>query len=421
LKILLTADVHVGRRSSRLPSKADGHTHSCAAAWGRIVDCALAEKVDLLVIAGDLIDESNRYLEAVGAVEQGLKRLAGAGIETIVVAGNHDHEVLPQVVDSIGSDTIRLLGRQGKWERYTVERRNERIHFDGWSFPHSHFPSSPLQNYAPTLDGTPTVALLHADLEQPRSPYAPLFLAELRRHSSVLFFLGHVHAPWIEEEPGGARFIYPGSPQAIDRGETGDHGVWVVENRGSQFHFRQVPLSTIRYLPVELSVDDVERVDEVDNRLYAAVRARAASAGTSGPVRCVRCRVHVTGRTRFQRQIEQRLTELAGELEVWNDETAVSIDSFDFDTQPAHDLRALAKGLGAPAILATLLEDPELNRGLAAELRRVVTEIHGSRSFAEVAGGEDDLEALQLLALDEVRRSANLLLDDLLQQKVGSS
>src|SRR5690625_108199 len=79
MKILCTGDLHLGRRSSRLPEHIDGRAHSSASAWGRVVDLAIAERVDLVLLSGDLIDDANRFYEALGPLEVGLRRLATAG------------------------------------------------------------------------------------------------------------------------------------------------------------------------------------------------------------------------------------------------------------------------------------------------------------------------------------------------------
>src|SRR5690606_34254660 len=135
MKLLCTGDLHLGRRSSRLPSHLDGRTHSCAGCWDQVVALALEESVDVVALSGDLVDRDNRFYEAVGPLESGLRRLADAGIEIVAVAGNHDHDVLPRLVDALGPEAFRLLGRGGVWERATVRRGGRVLHIDGWSFP----------------------------------------------------------------------------------------------------------------------------------------------------------------------------------------------------------------------------------------------------------------------------------------------
>jgi len=379
--------------------------------------------VDLVAIGGDLVDQANRYLEAVGPLETGLRQLTAAGITTVVVAGNHDHDVLPVLVDSMAADSIRLLGRDGRWERFTFERRGERIHLDGWSFPRSHYQDTPLRHYSPEKgdDDTPVLALLHADLDQPTSRYAPISLSELRRHSAVFFLLGHVHAPRLVEEPGGVRYLYAGSPQAIDRGETGAHGAWLITVRKPDLSVSPLSLSSIRYDVVQASAEGLTAASDIEGRVFAAIRDDLdLIASGSHPPLCVRYRVRVVGRSRFRQAIEARLNLYAEELELTIGSTTGSIESVVVETTTEHDLDAIESGIGAPAVVASLLKTASLDERLSAELSRLVAEIHGSRSFAEVGGGQEDLDRMEGGAMAELRRAASVLLDELLVQKVES-
>src|SRR5690606_31256677 len=78
VKILCTGDVHIGRSSTRFRGDPDARALSCAGAWSLIVDRAIAERVDLVAVSGDLVDRANRYFEAYGPLERGLERLKEA-------------------------------------------------------------------------------------------------------------------------------------------------------------------------------------------------------------------------------------------------------------------------------------------------------------------------------------------------------
>lgn len=418
MKILCTGDIHIGRRSSRIPPHLDGPVFSCGSAWLRVVERAIADRVDLVCVTGDLVDQANRYLEAIGTLEGGLQRLAGAGIEVVLVAGNHDHEVLPKLVDGLGTANVRLLGRGGRWERYTVARGDARVHIDGWSFTHSHHLSSPLRSYRPAADGAPVVALLHADLEVRGSRYAPILLSEMRAHPGVLFLLGHVHDPRNVREDGGARYIYPGSPQAIDRAETGRHGAVLLHLRDGGFEPEEIALSTVRYESLDLPVDDLLSPEDLDSALAGAVGAAMDDlTADSDHLRLVRFRVRLVGRTRIGRELEARLAEVAQDLELPRGEMLGSVESYWSGMSPAHDLGSLAAGVGAPAILAGILDGSRRDDRFTAQLKRLVAEIHGSRPFAEIGGGHEDLAEMELEAEEELRRAATILLDQLMAQK----
>jgi len=86
MKILHTADWHLGKRLetfSRLPEQMEVLEEIC--------DIAKREKVDVVIIAGDLYDTFNPPIEAIELFYKTLKRLANNGKRAVVaIAGNHD-------------------------------------------------------------------------------------------------------------------------------------------------------------------------------------------------------------------------------------------------------------------------------------------------------------------------------------------
>src|SRR5262245_1795132 len=121
-KLLCIGDMHLGRRPARLPAdlEVDASELGPAAAWKRCTAFAIAERVDAVLLAGDVVESANRFFEAFGVLERGVRELEAAGIRTIGVAGNHDVEVLPRLADEIAG--FHLLGRGGRWESVEVAR-----------------------------------------------------------------------------------------------------------------------------------------------------------------------------------------------------------------------------------------------------------------------------------------------------------
>lgn len=426
MRVLCTADIHIGRRSSRIPASANGDTLSCSAAWGRIVDLALKEKVDLVAVSGDVVDRANRFYEAAGPLQEGLRRLAHAGIVTALVAGNHDFDVLPWMVEGLGPESVRLLGKGGSWERFTLERGGETLHVDGWSFPEGHCDSNPAESYSFGSDGVPVLGLLHADLDQPTSHYAPVSLAELQSRAPALWLLGHVHAPRLVEQPGSASVLYPGSPQAMDPGEAGEHGVWIAEiGPGRNVSCWPVPLSSVRYDAVEVNVEDAGTLSEVDARVVEGVGAVLQKATEkASELRYLSCRVRLTGRTPIHRQLADRPEEVWSELDLPAGEAKALVEKTEVKTAPARDIEALAGGKDAPALLARLIQsldsaDPaEEHRALLRDADQRVKEVKRAKPYlrlvreAEEEGGEEGVNVEA-----ELREQAALLLDELLAQK----
>lgn len=57
----------------------------------KLIDVAISEKVDFVIIAGDLYDASDRSIKAQNILREQMLRLHKAGIRAFIVHGNHDH------------------------------------------------------------------------------------------------------------------------------------------------------------------------------------------------------------------------------------------------------------------------------------------------------------------------------------------
>lgn len=85
MKFLHTADLHIGKKVFG-QSLIEDQSYIL----DRIYEIALKEKVDAVVIAGDIYDRAIPPADAVCLLDDFLTRLSGAGIPVIAVSGNHD-------------------------------------------------------------------------------------------------------------------------------------------------------------------------------------------------------------------------------------------------------------------------------------------------------------------------------------------
>jgi DNA repair protein SbcD/Mre11 len=422
LKILCAADVHIGRRSSRLPAGCD---HSAADAWLALVDHAVQQRVDAVLIAGDLIDEQSRFFEASGPIERGVRTLRDAGIPVVAVSGNHDYDVLHRIAGDVGHDHLVVLGRGGRWERWTLHDADGRamLHVDGWSFSSPRCPDNPLQSYtlAAPGDGAPVVGLLHCDLDGAEAHYAPVPAAGLDALPHAAWILGHIHAPTLRQTPGSTPSLYPGSLLALDPGETGVHGAWLLEVAARERPgFTLIPLSPVRYDTVTVALDGVTGEGSVGSRiLAAAVEAlQNAVVESAGQLKMLCCRLRVTGRTPLHGRMAS-IVETAVDLDVHREGARAVVDSRKvIDTAPALDLEDLARGNDAAARLSQILLSLDAGADLDADLvhtaGRAAAGVYNRSQYLSVdaAGPPRDADVRAIL-----RRQAALLLDSMMSQK----
>ncbi|QSG02869.1 metallophosphoesterase family protein [Natranaeroarchaeum sulfidigenes] len=424
VEVLCTGDLHLGRHPTRIPDRLDGPSMSPRSVWQDVVREAIDRKVDAVVLTGDVADRENRYFEAYGAFEAGVIDLDDAGIPVVAVAGNHDSEFLPRMIDDIDVDSLHLLGKGGTWERWTLQKGGAAaVHFDGWSFDRPHISSSPMDGYdLPEAPDVPQVGVLHADLNSPRSEYAPVTSSELKDVPVSGWLLGHIHVPGVRIESDPLT-LYPGSPQALDPGEQGVHGPWLVSVSSDKIDAEQLPLGTVCYDEIQVDVTDAEDLQAVGSKISTALQKHVQEDLETRKLAAFLPRVRLTGRTPAHTELVEESQTLVEQLATKQGSVNIQIESITVDTHPDIDLEAVADGEGPVSYLADLLIALE-NGGSDGQYNQAVDEAHEAMQRAHSASAYDLLrreadvgQPRREDAVKAVEQEARVLLDTLLQQK----
>lgn len=418
MKLLLTSDLHLGRSSARVPDDVRRDELRTEFAWGRIVDLALREKVSVVCLGGDVVDQDNKFWEAIGALERGVRRLAKAGVRTVAVAGNHDHDVLIRLADQLPSEHFTLLGRTGEWERLTIEEDGQPVLcVDGWSFPSEHVHQSPLDSYSQQFEqSVPVLGIVHGDLDVANSPYGPLDLAKLQSLPVSAWLLGHIHAPRLIE--GWPWILYPGSPQALDPGETGPHGPWILEVTAGDVKLpTQKPLSSIRYGRHTVDVTGAMDDADLETSILDGVRAESADIAAQSGSHLVHLslRLCLEGRTPVADRVADIAERLTKDLSLPLDNGSVAIESVDVQVVPDIDLHEHAGTRSAPGALARVLlelDRSEPSEDVAQLIREVRHELERADRQKEFAG-LDRREVTEEMVRGYLRKNGRELLTQL--------
>lgn len=398
--------------------------------WERIVELAIDQDVDLVAVTGDVVDRENRFYEALGPLEEGIRRLAEREIPVFAVSGNHDFDVLPRVADVVDDEYFHLLGRGGKWEERIFERDGKPLlQILGWSFPAQHVRRSPLSSFAADVaPDVPTIGLLHADLDQGDSPYAPVTSDQLEASAVSTWFLGHIHKPQQQNPASGGVILYPGSPQALDPGERGVHGPWIVDLvDGGQPVCRQIPLATVRYRRLPIELDGVDSADEFHRTVPEQIQQDLRQiAESGGPLRQIVYRLQYRGRTALHRKLDRLSDELIDDYAASFEGIEATVDKVEVATTVQRDLEEIAVGQNPPAVLARLLlqirdgAESEAATKLFARLRTGLNDVHRANAYVPLRADRDsDAMPDDEWVRDQVVVEGMNLLDELLGTKVG--
>jgi DNA repair protein SbcD/Mre11 len=366
-RILALGDIHLGTRCSGLPDKlqelgVDPNDLTPAAALAASVNMAIENKVDAVLFAGDVVESTNARFEAMVPFEENVRRLLEAGIQVIAVAGNHDVEALPRLAGLI--EGFDLLGAKGRWEsRAIIKGERTLAEIVGWSFPELRVRQSPIaQLLDKPLDdlstAVPRIGLLHADLGASGGHYAPIRQVELDNTGYDAWLLGHIHKPSLQSTLGTSartKSGYLGSLVGLDATETGIHGPWLltISSRG-EVDFEHIPLAPLRWEYLSVSVEDVDTVEDVPDRLLAEAERLVRRLYESGATpRALGLRVRLEGTSDHSDEIDRHIAD-----DKWNDlsrvvdGTCVFINKIINSITLPVDLKEIATGDDPAALLA---------------------------------------------------------------------
>jgi len=429
-EILCIGDIHLGRRSGKIPAgiadyEIDPAALTSTATWRAACRWAVEHDVDAVMMAGDVVENAQDRFEAYGHLKWGVDKLLAAGIPVFAVAGNHDYDALPRLADQIPA--FHLIGRDGRWEVLEEELKNgSRIRIVGWSFQDQFYRENPLIGLTLKRDKkVPTLGLLHCALDASGSFYGPVPRRDLEAVPVDAWLLGHIHKP---SPLAGPRPIgYLGSLAGLDPGEPGPHGPWLATVNGpGDISIKHLPMASLRWEEEEAAIDSLagDSPEDLKDNLFSLIsraidRIHQRAAGGAYPPRAVGCRIILTGRSPFHRLLRPWLGELACHQESRGG-IYYFVEKVIDRSGPSLDLAEIARGNDPPAALARLIIELADRKGeeaeLIAEARDIFGRITADSRWARLKGeGPPDDEAIRQIMIDSGMKA----LEELLAQQEG--
>jgi len=271
LRIIHTADVHLGARHDDLGEQAATQRERQFAAFSRALDLALAEQVDLFLVSGDLFDSNVQPRRSVERVAAELKRLVEARIRTVLIPGTHDVYDRSSIYRAY--DLPALAGSAPGDDYVTVLRPDlPYIHLPacdtivhGPVFATKRAPHSPLEGLVADVEGiaaTWRIGMVHGSIAIPGKTdrdEVVITTDEIAASGLDYLALGHWHSAQTGKA-GGVTYAYAGAPEAValDQDRAG------------------------KVLLVELMADATGRSVTVEERVVGATRFEKLELDASG-------------------------------------------------------------------------------------------------------------------------------------------
>jgi exonuclease SbcD len=241
LRLMHMADVHLGARHHDLGAQAAAQRERQFAAFRRAVDIALAEKVELVLICGDLFDSNSQPRRSVERAAAELQRLVARHIRVVIIPGTHDvydagsiYRVfdLPAMVGGEeGGNGSRCVVLTDTLQSVTFKELDATVH--GRVSATKRAPTSPLAGFTPGEAGKGTrfqLGMIHGAryvAGQVESDDVIFTDAEIAASGLDYLALGHWHS-FQQGRAGKTTWAYSGAPEPVQIDQDGAGQVLLV-------------------------------------------------------------------------------------------------------------------------------------------------------------------------------------------------
>ncbi len=261
VKILHTADIHIGAKDSFLKSQAQKRRLETLLTFEKIIDLAKEKQVDIITIAGDLFDSNTVEERFVDAVFSAIEKCK---IPTVFVAGNHDplNSESPFILRDL-PDNLFVLGKED--ECITFEELSLKVY--GRSFDSVYLQGEERFTLDTDKDYVNLMVQhgeLKSDLSSDYNSITPSFVKNCKMDYIAL---GHVHKRTPIGKIGGTSFAYCGCPEGQGFDELEEKGVFVGEIGRNICNLEFISVSKRKHIHHKIDISNLASTDEIFNKI----------------------------------------------------------------------------------------------------------------------------------------------------------
>lgn len=233
MKFIHTADVHLGHPFLGLNNLSDDLLKQIEQAtfvsFTNLIDFALSEQVDFIIISGDLFDTQHQSVQVLDFLTTQFKRLVPENIKVYLSFGNHDFN---QTIANFDFGSNVVLFKDEVEVKQQITKQGETVNIVGFSYQKQHVTDKVIEQFPMKTSGEFQIGMYHGSVDGQNGQYAPFTVTDMLTKHYDYWALGHIHKrqvlakqPWI---------IYPGNLQGQNIKEDGPKGFYYVTNHGQQ-------------------------------------------------------------------------------------------------------------------------------------------------------------------------------------------
>ncbi|MBW7990820.1 MAG: DNA repair exonuclease [Planctomycetes bacterium] len=311
IKFIHTADIHLDSPLKGLETYEDAPVEEIRRATRRafdnLIDLAIDEEVDFILIAGDLYDGDWKDYNTGLFFAARMGRLSKARIRVFIVSGNHD--AASQITKAMPlPDNVTLFSFR-KPQSVKLDDLDVVIHGQSYS---SRAVTENLASQYPQFDSNYfNIGLLHTSLtgREGHENYVPCTLDDLTSKGYDYWALGHIHKrEVISKDP---MILFPGNIQGRHIKETGAKGATLVTvEDGRITEVKEPELDVLRWSICHVDLSECETKETVYEKVRSAMEKEQGL--TDG--KTLALRLQLEGSCLLHAELHARSTQMTEEI-----------------------------------------------------------------------------------------------------------
>lgn len=262
IKFLHAADLHLDSPFEGLPEgKAAQRRQEQRELLKRIAQTAEDERVQLVLLSGDLFDSDSAYTET---AEELVKILGSMSVPVFIAPGNHDCYTQRSPYAKLQFPSNVHVFRNNRIECVELPELNVRVW--GAAFTDKYCGAMLDGFRAEKRSGVIDLMCIHGEVGK-NSQYNPISDADIAASGMDYIALGHIHAGSGLKKSGHTYYAWPGCPEGRGFDECGEKQIYIVGIVDDECRIKPVCVAGRKYeiLPVEL--DGRQPLEAIKDRL----------------------------------------------------------------------------------------------------------------------------------------------------------
>ena len=308
-------------------------------AFEKVLNAAITEKVNFVIIAGDLYDTGLKSFESALFFNKEMARLKDAGIDVYLIHGNHDaaSKLIKQIRPPRNVKIFRAT------EPQTMLNEELKVAIHGQSFATPEVTEDLASKYPVPIPDYFNIGVLHTNLGgvSEHANYAPCSLQTLKSKGYQYWALGHVHNGEILcTDP---YVVYPGNIQGRNGREQGEKSCELVTvSETGTISVEKVFTSVVPWIEAEIDASGCQSADDV----YEILRVRFGTLHSESKERVTALRLRIVGATNAHAELNRDAEQVRNEaISIGNEcgNGLIWIERVQVATQPRWDRDQLLK------------------------------------------------------------------------------